>query len=76
MPSITKSILIRIGQNAITLKKDLRVLVNKEEIEHLPLVVGGKTYIRKASSLVTQGNIPTVNIAIYPSNNVCGEEHE
>lgn len=55
MPSITKSIIIRVNKNVIILKNDLRVIVDKEEIENLPVLVGRNTYIRKASSLVIQG---------------------
>lgn len=55
MPSITKSILIRINKNVINLKNDLRVIVDKEEIENLPVIIGRNTYIRKASSLIIQG---------------------
>lgn len=53
-PSCTKAVTISLGEQVIKLKQNKEVTVNNEDVESLPVSVGG-VYIRIASSLFLQG---------------------
>lgn len=43
------------GKRKIILEDSLRVVVDNEEIENLPIVLDDKTYIRRASTSFMEG---------------------
>ncbi|CAH1404838.1 unnamed protein product [Nezara viridula] len=56
MPSCTKSVLLRLGDNVIKMKQGREVTVNGEDVK-LPITVNG-TYISQASSIFILADLP------------------